>query len=111
MPTSRQHLASTVVSGKLYAIGGRTAGKSSNLGNNEAYDPTANSWSELAPMPTKRGGIAAAGVNGNIYVFGGEAPTQTFNNNERYDPLSNKWTEEDPMPTARHGLASCTYWK
>ena len=42
MPTSRQHLASTVVSGKLYAIGGRTAGKSSNLGNNEAYDPTAN---------------------------------------------------------------------
>ena len=77
--TARQHLASTVVNGKLYAIGGRTA---SNLG------------------------VAAAAVNGNIYVFGGEAPTQTFNNNERYGPLSNMWIEEDPMPTARHGLAA-----
>jgi N-acetylneuraminic acid mutarotase len=129
MPTARAALATQFISGVLYAVGGtnsgplnvneaydprtdtwtekgRTAGKSSNLGNNEAYNPTANSWSELAPMPTKRGGIAAAGVNGNIYVFGGEAPTQTFNNNERYDPLSNTWTEEDPTPTARHGLAA-----
>jgi N-acetylneuraminic acid mutarotase len=105
MPTARQHLSSAVVNGKLYAIGGRIAGKSSNLANTEAYDPKSNSWTELAPMPTKRGGIAAAVVNGDIYVFGGEAPTQTFNNNERYNTISNTWTEQTPMPTARHGLA------
>ena len=30
------------------------------------HNPTANSWSELAPMPTKRGGIAVLQVETEI---------------------------------------------
>jgi len=39
MPTPRQHMASGVVDDILYVIGGRPKGKSSNIDNNEAYDP------------------------------------------------------------------------
>jgi N-acetylneuraminic acid mutarotase len=97
-------LASAVVNDKMYAIGGRTSGKSSNLNNNEAYDPATDTWIEKAPMPTARGGIAAAVVKGEIYVFGGESPDKTFDSNEKYNPRTNSWTEEPPMPIARHGL-------
>ena len=86
MPTARQHMASSVVDGKLYVIGGRPTGKSSNINTNEVFDPKSNSWASIASMPTERGGIAAATVNGEIYVFGGEAPDNTFNTVEKYSP-------------------------
>jgi N-acetylneuraminic acid mutarotase len=106
MPTARQHMASSVVDEKLYVIGGRPTGKSSNLNVNEVFDPKSNSWTTLAPMPTERGGIAAAAVNGEIYVFGGESPDTTFNAVEKYSPQKNVWTADVPMPTPRHGLAA-----
>ncbi len=113
MLTARHHAASTVVNGKLYVIGGRVEGISPtvNVNVNEVYDPEKNSWSSLAPMPSKRSGIAAAAnfdVN-SIYVFGGEEPSKTFNNNERYDIKANKWFIETPMPTARHGLGAVSF--
>ena len=105
MPTARNHLSSAVVDGKLYAIGGRTSGPSGNLNANEAYDPSTNTWSTKAPMPTARGGLASADtINGNIYSFGGEAPTLVFNTNEKYDTSTNTWSTEASLPTARHGL-------
>ena len=67
MPTARHHLASLVVDGKLYAIGGRLLGNGiprpvnealSNFNDNEAYDPKQDSWTILSPMPTKRSGLA-----------------------------------------------------
>lgn len=72
MPTTaREHLASAVVDGKLYAIGERSSGMSYNADANEAYDPATDKWTILEPMPSKRGGLASAAVNGSIYVFGG----------------------------------------
>ena len=35
------------------------------------YDPAANAWRELAPMPTPRGAGEAVMVGGKIYVIGG----------------------------------------
>ena len=107
MPTAREHLTSAVVDGKLYVIGGRTNGVAFNVDANEVYDPVADKWTILEPMPSKRGGLSSAAVvNGSIYVIGGEQPTGTFNNNERFDTVSNTWTPEGNMPTARHGLAA-----
>ena len=112
MPTARHHAASAVVNGKLYVIGGRVVEVSStvNVNVNELYDPEKNTWTSLAPMPSKRSGIAAAANFDmiNIYVFGGEEPSKTFNNNERYDIKANKWFIETPMPTARHGLGAAS---
>ena len=108
MPTAREHLASSVVDGKLYVIGGRSNGMSYNVDANEAYDPATDKWITLEPMPSKRGGLASAAVNGSIYVFGGEQPIDTFSNNEKYYTANYKWTIETPMPTARHGLTAAS---
>ena len=35
------------------------------------YDPAADSWKSLAPMPTRRGSALAAEAGGKIYVIGG----------------------------------------
>jgi len=105
MPTGREHLASSVVNGKIYVIGGRVITLTSNLSTNEAYDPKTDSWQSLESMPTARGGLAAAAINGTIFVFGGESPTETFEQNEQYIPEVG-WFSHKPMPTPRHGLGA-----
>ena len=55
-------------------------------------------------MPTARSGIAAAVIDGEILIFGGEAPSGTFDEVEGYDPEADSWTGYASMPTARHGL-------
>jgi N-acetylneuraminic acid mutarotase len=93
--------------GKLYAIGGRIDGRySDNLAVNEAFDPTTQQWRTRKPLPTARSGIAGAVLEGKIFVFGGEAPSGTFNQVEAYDPQADSWATYAPMPTARHGLGA-----
>jgi N-acetylneuraminic acid mutarotase len=113
MPSARHHLSSAVVDGKLYVIGGRLLGDGiprpinealSNLNDNEVYDPQHNSWSILAPMPSKRSGLAAAPVNSSIYVLGGQSVNGTFDNNEVFNTKTKIWSSEIPMPTSRLGL-------
>jgi N-acetylneuraminic acid mutarotase len=93
--------------GRLYAVGGRIDGNySRNLASNEAYDAAIGRWEQRAPLLTARSGIAAAVLEGRMFVFGGEAPTGTFNQAEAYDARSNSWSSYAPMPTARHGLGA-----
>src|SRR5207249_542288 len=75
------------------------------------YDPAADSWKSLGPMPTKRGAAVAVEVGGKIYVIGGattvagsKAPYFTFfgpslvlTTNEVFDPATNKWESRRPM--------------
>jgi N-acetylneuraminic acid mutarotase len=106
MPTPRDHLAVSVVEGKVYVTGGRLGTFARNLAANEKYDLGTDSWSKVAPLPTPRSGIASAVVDGRIYVFGGEAVEGTFEANERYDPGTDTWKGAPPLPTARHGLSA-----
>jgi hypothetical protein len=71
MPTGRWELATCVVGGKIYAIGG--AGPSYQaLGTLEVYDPVTDSWdTTITMMPTARQGLSASAVNGKIYAIGG----------------------------------------
>jgi N-acetylneuraminic acid mutarotase len=91
----------------LYVVGGRKGSLDTNLGTNEVYDPTSDSWTKLEPMPTPRGGLAAASFNGTIFVFGGESNFGTFEENEQYIPEKG-WITQPPMKTARHGLGAAT---
>jgi N-acetylneuraminic acid mutarotase len=82
MPTARQHLATAVIDGNLYAISGRTLGNGvnppgvnvakSNFDKNEMYDPITDTWTVEQPMKDKRSGFAAAALGGQTYVFGGQ---------------------------------------
>lgn len=118
MPTARHHLQTSVIGGKLYAIGGRILGNGipsedidealSNFNRNEVYDPQTDSWTVRQPMLTKRSGFTASALpDGNIYVFGGQGlDHEDLDSVEKYDPIVDKWTYEKPMPTKRFGLES-----
>ena len=78
MPTARWHLSTSVVDGKIYAIGGVGSFKKV-----EEYDPATDTWTEKADMPTRRIFIATSVVDGKIYAIGGE----TFRGGELSLPL------------------------
>jgi len=71
MATRRTHLGATLptIYGKLFVFGGRDG--STALADAEVYDPWANAWSALPPMPTARYGAAYAALGYKIYVIGG----------------------------------------
>ena len=96
MPTPRMQLATAVVNGKIYAIGGLNGGSRSAV---EEYDPERDIWTKKVDMPTARGGIAASAVDGQIYVFGGHRVAfQPLDTVQMYDPAKNKWTRKRRMP-------------
>ena len=96
MPTPRMQLATAVVNGKIYAIGGLNGGSRSAV---EEYDPQGDIWIRKADMPTARGGIAASVVDGKIYVFGGHRVAfQPLDTVQMYDPAKDKWTRKKRMP-------------
>lgn len=109
MPTSRVSPAVGVVNGILYAVGGVccSPGHGSHILNTvEAYDPTTNTWTEKAPVPTPRGGLAVGVVNGILYAVGGAIEGKgAVKIVEAYDPARNMWTARTPMPTGRTFLA------
>jgi hypothetical protein len=74
--------------------------------DNEEDDPATGRWRLRAAMPMPQSGIAAATRGGRLFVFGGEAPTGTFDRVDAYDPSNDAWTTWPPMPTPRHGLGA-----
>ena len=124
MPFPAHHVAVTAYRNKLYVFGGGTQvepGGPNWVPTNKAweYDPVADSWKALAPMPTARGAANAAAVGDKIYVIGGASvhpgqklvglsatvPHRALGTNEEYDPATNTWRARSPMPTARNHAA------
>lgn len=108
MPTSRGHLTASVAGDLIFVIGGRD-GNSQNTGEslnvNEVYDPVADQWQTLAPMPTARSAPAQVTFDGKIYVAGGEIP-QVFAVHEVYDVATDTWDVALTMPIPLHGAAA-----
>jgi N-acetylneuraminic acid mutarotase len=124
MALASHHVAFTELDGKLYAFGGFVLPPSGPpawvpIDNAWQYDPAADTWKALAPMPTPRGSPVAATVNGKIYVIGGASmhhgssepavlptrPHRSLPTVEEYDPATNTWRARSPMPTARNHAA------
>ena len=124
MALPSHHVAFTEYKGKIYAFGGFVYPQSGPaawvpINNAFEYDPEADTWKALAPMPTKRGAELAAAVGDKIYVIGGvttragatdpaigpASPQTVLGTVEEYDPANNTWRERSPMPTPRDHAA------
>jgi len=107
MPTPRFGLTTSVVDGKIYAIGGGKTPYGKYLSTLEVYDPTTDTWTTKADMPTARAFVSTSVVNGKIYAIGGapraETDTPTV---EEYDPATDTWTKKADMSTGRCFLST-----
>ncbi len=107
MSMARGGLGAASFNDKIYAVGGRTGptyGFGPILNLVEVYDPQADAWTTLAPLPVAvSDNYATVALNGKIYVFGGTTGggPGTTNLVQIYDIASNAWSSGAPMPTAR----------
>jgi len=127
MALPSHHVAFASLNDKIYAFGGFKLPTGAPpawdpIDNAWEYDPVADLWKALAPMPTKRGAAGAAVANGKIYVVGGAAslsgvteagihparPINVLATVEEYDPATNTWRTRRSMLVARnhHGVAA-----
>jgi N-acetylneuraminic acid mutarotase len=124
MPRPAHHQAMIEYRGKIYVFGGFVAPMTGPQGGWEpidnawVYDPAADSWNNLAPMPLKRGSALAVQVNGKVYVIGGATTADgskdvaisgatSINNltrNDVYDIASNTWSTAAPMALGRNHM-------
>jgi N-acetylneuraminic acid mutarotase len=110
MPLPVHHQAQAAFEGKIFTFGGCTKELTgaAAINNSWEYDPAADTWKPIAPLPVKMCAAQAEELGGKIYVVGG---LTTFENgmgtwvtgmNQVYDPKTNTWQQRTPMPTARN---------
>jgi len=106
MLTARGILSTSVVDGKIYAIGGYDANGMS-IKTVEEYDPAKDTWMKKADMPTARNWFSTSVMDGKIYAIGGGSEVVIgFSIVEIYDPATDTWTKGSNMPTGRRGLST-----
>ncbi len=106
MPTARYGLSTSVVNGKIYAIGGREGMQT--FSTVEEYDPATDTWTRKADMPTARNSLSTSVVNGKIYAISGVAggtigPVDVV---EEYDPATDTWRRRADMPATRRQFST-----
>jgi N-acetylneuraminic acid mutarotase len=109
IPTARILLSTSVVDGKIYAIGGIMI-THEIVSTVEVYDPATDTWTTKTSMPTARIGHAAAVVDGIIYVIGGGTeygqPVGGYSIVEAYNPATDTWTSKANIPQPRGGFST-----
>ncbi len=108
MPNPRNHMADAVLNGKVYAIGGQHNRDETNGNQSEvdAYDPTTNTWTQVASLPQPIGhesGSSFAFVAQNrIVVVAGEGGGATaLSTIYDYNPATDKWLVAGSTPVPR----------
>ncbi|CAG7822048.1 unnamed protein product [Allacma fusca] len=109
LPISVHGCGATIVSCKLYLVGGRSSKHERRVW---AYDRKSDSWYESVPMKSHRVHVAVSGFNGELYAVGGigganENDESYMSSVEKFDPMTNAWTTLAPMHEERafHSVA------
>jgi N-acetylneuraminic acid mutarotase len=109
LPVGLHHVGIAAVGGTVYVAGGFTKSLLSvwnPVATLYRFDPTRNTWTELAPMPTARGALAMTEISGQLIAIGGHTEQGNSAAVERYDPRTNTWTTAAALPTPRDHLAA-----
>jgi N-acetylneuraminic acid mutarotase len=104
-PIERAEALRAVVDNKIYVLGG-FSGSAGPVKRSDVYDPAANTWTQIADLPTRltHAGVAVEGRD--VYVAGGYVGKfatgydQTFGvtNVWKYNVDSNAWTAAPNLP-------------
>ena len=90
---------SAVSGGRIYVIGGYGANASTYLDYVQIYDPTTDSWSQGATIPTATWGGGCALYGGSIYYFGGDTSSVTGTTAAYvYSIAGNSWSTLTSLP-------------
>jgi hypothetical protein len=102
MPTARAFFTTSVVGGRIYAIGGAMDTNGPAVKTVEEYDPAMNAWTPKADLPEARYLHGAAVAGGKIYIQAGSWKAWTASRALFvYDPASDAWERKAAAPTAR----------
>ena len=112
LPTGRAYfgMAYDSVTGKVFLFGGMGSGGDKKFDDTWAYDPAANSWTDLKPTgasPSIRccHFMVYNSATGKVLLFGGLSDDRrAFNDTWAYDPAANTWASLQPTgstPPAR----------
>jgi len=102
LESPRAGVAATVSDDLIYAAGG--SGLLAPIEDFDEYDPAADSWRGLQPLPMALERMGLAALDGRIYVAGGytkDSPTDPIDDVWIYDPSEETWTDSPAMPAAR----------
>ena len=101
MRIGRSDLASGLVNGKIYAIGGsvQAGWKRKHV---EELDHATDTWENRADMLAPRSDFSTNVVDGKIYVVGGADDGSA----EAYHPVADTWDKKAPIPKPRWWFAT-----
>lgn len=107
LPTPRHHAAAVALNGKIYYVGGQQGHDGALVPRSEVhvYDPSSNSWSQVASLPEPRNHAMSTtvAIDGRIVVMGGQAEHGSSKNSVyAYTPATNTWATLTPLPVSRH---------
>ncbi len=105
MPSPKYQFSAHTVRGKIYCIGGYSAGFAPDE-NNYVYDIAGGTWSTMTPMPIAVGDYASGVYHDSIiYYIGGYDGGSDQNIVQIYDTYNDAWTNGTPsIGTPASGL-------
>jgi N-acetylneuraminic acid mutarotase len=109
LPGPRAEAVTLYLDGRIHMVGGRVPATDANqrwtdqtdTGLHWAYDPRADRWDALQPLPVPRNSSTGAVIDGQLAVISGR--TVAAGNTpvcHRYDPARDIWSEMPPLPAA-----------
>ena len=84
--------------GKVYVVGGSNG--TNEIADANVYDPSAGTWSAIAPLPEPLGHSAAGFIGGTLYVAGGWGWQGVPSSDVwAYNAGTNSWSQVASLPT------------
>jgi N-acetylneuraminic acid mutarotase len=120
MPVARHHTVAIGLGGKLYVAGGRAGLLDTNNDTPpsdefDRYDPVAEEWERLPPLPLGAGFMGITTAAGKVVIVGGEDQQHWEDGGGwatasawAFDPRSDRWQRLPDLNVERRGMGAVT---